>query len=72
MYVGVVNEQIYALATCSVVDKGTRMYIVDVETDGMSRLNDNELAKTIVGGDSEECQYVHLTSGRKGLELKDE
>lgn len=68
MYVGVVN----ALATCSVVNKGTRMYIVDVETEGMDRLNNNELARSVVGGEVEGCQYVHLTSGRKGLELKEQ
>lgn len=72
MYVGVIDEQIYALATCSVVEKGTRMYVVDVETDAMDRLNNNELAKSIVGGEVVGCQYVHLTSGRKGLELKEQ
>ena len=48
---------------------GTRMYVVDANTDGMDRLNKNELVGSVVGGWVEECQYVYLTSGREGLEL---
>ena len=69
MYVGLVREQVYALATCDVKAKGTRMYVVDANTDGMDRLNKNELVGSVVGGRVEECQYVYLTSGREGLEL---
>ena len=69
MYVGLAGDQIYALATCKVADKGTRMYVVDVNKDGMDRLNKNELADSVVGGQVEECQYAYLTSGREGLEL---
>ena len=69
MYVGLAGEQFYALATCKVIEKGTRMYIVNVNTDGMDRLNKNELVDSVVGGRVEECQYAYLTSGREGLEL---
>ena len=44
------------------------MYVVDANTDGMDRLNKNEL-NSVVGGWVDECQYVYLTSGREGLEL---
>ena len=45
------------------------MYVVDANTDGMDRLNKNELVDSVVGGRVEECQYVYLTSGQEGLEL---
>lgn len=44
MYVGVVGEQIYSLATCKVINTGTRMYVVDVNSDGIDRLNNSDLA----------------------------
>lgn len=45
------------------------MYVVDANTDGMDRLNKNELVDSVVRGRVEECQYVYLTSGQEGLEL---
>ncbi|ODM21377.1 hypothetical protein SI65_02220 [Aspergillus cristatus] len=48
---------------------GTRMYVLDMDSDGIDRLNNNDLADSVVGGEVEECQYVYLTSGRDGSEL---
>ncbi|THC93614.1 hypothetical protein EYZ11_006898 [Aspergillus tanneri] len=67
MYVAVDGDKIYALATCSVVDMGTRMYVVDYTTNVMNRLNNNELKDSVVGGEVRGCQLVYLTSGSKGL-----
>lgn len=72
MYIGVINDNFYTLATCSVKDMGTRIYVVDAESTGMEKLDDNDLADTIVGGEVRGCQYVYLTSGRKGLEVPDD
>jgi hypothetical protein len=72
MYVAVEarTERIYSLVTCSVIDMGTRMYIVDpAQKDIVKRLSNNELEDTIVGGPVRGCQYVYLTSGTRGLQL---
>lgn len=45
------------------------MYIVDADRDGLKDLNNNDLADSIVGGDVRGCQYVYLTSNKKGLKL---
>lgn len=60
---------LYALATCSVKKMGTRLYVVDVNTDAMQKLNNNELKNSIVGGQVNGCTYVYFTSGQTGLAL---
>jgi len=69
MYIGATEDRFYALATCSVIDMGTRMYVVDAKRDGLKDLNNNDLADSIVGGDVRGCQYVYLTSNKKGLKM---
>jgi hypothetical protein len=69
MYVGVDDEKVFALATCSVTDMGTRVYLVDVNTDALSNMNENKLQYTVVGGPVRGCQYLYLTSNTKGLPL---
>lgn len=63
MYAGLIEQQekVYALTTCSVINMGTRMYVVDVKSDGLEKLNGSGLADSIVGGDVRGCQYVYLT-----------
>lgn len=66
MYVAVDgDDNIYALATCSVVNMGTRMYVVDANTNAVEKLNNNELKDT--GGDVRGCQYIYLTSSSRGI-----
>ncbi|GKZ32162.1 hypothetical protein AbraIFM66950_001342 [Aspergillus brasiliensis] len=67
MYVGVDEDNFYALVACSVIDMGTRVYVANASTNAVDKLNNNELADTVVGGNVRGCQYVYLTSGTKGL-----
>ncbi|GLA28508.1 hypothetical protein ACMYSQ_012143 [Aspergillus niger] len=67
MYVGVDEDNIYALVACSVIDMGTRVYVANASTNALDQLNNNELANNVVGGNVRGCQYVYLTSGTKGL-----
>lgn len=64
------EQNVYALAACRVENKGSRIYLVDLERDDpIERLSRNELRSTIVGGDVEECQAVFLTSNAHGLNM---
>lgn len=71
MFMGIDTREntLYALATCSVKKMGTRLYVVDVNTDAMQKLNNNELKDSIIGGQVNGCTYVYLTSGQTGLAL---
>lgn len=64
---GVDEDNFYALVACSVIDMGTRVYVANASTNAVDKLNNNELADTVVGGNVRGCQYVYLTSGTKGL-----
>lgn len=63
------NNGLYAVATCSVKGMGTRLYVVNVNTNALHKLNSNELRDSIVGGQVNGCTYVYLTSGQTGITL---
>ncbi|GCB17143.1 hypothetical protein AAWM_00028 [Aspergillus awamori] len=69
MYVGVDENNVYALVTCSVINMGTRVYVANSSTNVVDQLNQNKLADTVIGGDVRGCQYLYLTSGTLGLSL---
>ena len=69
MYMGVDGDKLFALVTCSVINMGTRVYLIDVNTDALSEMRDNKMEYTVVGGRVRNCQYLYLTSGIKGLTL---
>jgi hypothetical protein len=64
------EENIYALAACSVIGMGTRVYLVDLDRDDpIGRLVSNQLKDSIVGGSVADCQVVFLTSNTHGLTI---
>ncbi|KAK2759981.1 hypothetical protein FQN54_002717 [Arachnomyces sp. PD_36] len=72
MYVAmdVREKKVYILAVCRVERKGSRIYLVDQESeDPIGRLRRNELRDTVVDGDVVDCQPIFLTSNTHGLTI---
>lgn len=69
VYVATDDKSVYGLAACSVVNMGTRVYVVDMDRDPIRRMINGTLQDTVIGGPVRGCQYLLLTSNTPGVKL---